>query len=194
MRPLLPLVVVVLVAACGGGTATTSPRPSASATLAAGSSQQPRPPGVEGKIPVRMVIPKIAVSAAVEVKGLDPDRKMQVPDDPHNVAWYYFTAVPGSAGNAVFAGHKDWYGIGPAVFYHLDQLQPGDEVQVETQNGSVVRYRVTSEKAYDANAAPMAEIIGRTEQPSITMYTCAGDFDSGRGEYTHRFVVRAQKA
>ena len=68
---------------------------------------------------IAVVIPWLGVQAPVEKKGIDSRNQMEAPDRPFDVAWYPFTARPGSGGNAVFAGHKDFAGIGPAVFWKL---------------------------------------------------------------------------
>jgi LPXTG-site transpeptidase (sortase) family protein len=43
------------------------------------------------------------------------------------------TAMPGQFGNAVIAGHRSTFG---APFSHLDLLEPGDEIQVDTGIGT----------------------------------------------------------
>jgi sortase A len=42
------------------------------------------------------------------------------------------TSWPGQAGNAAFAGHRTTYG---APFHRIDELEPGDEILVETPQG-----------------------------------------------------------
>jgi sortase (surface protein transpeptidase) len=153
-----------------------------------------RPPGPEGKVPTRLIIPRINVNAGIELKGLDPNLRMQAPEDPHKVAWYTFTAMPGTIGNAVFSGHLDYYNLGRAVFADLHNLRPGDLIEVDAQNGSVNRYRVARGQAYNAVTAPVDEIIGRTRNVSITLYTCAGNFNRAAGEYDERFVIRGERA
>lgn len=46
---------------------------------------------------------------------------------------YSETPLPGQAGNAAIAGHRTTYG---APFGNVDQLQPGDEIVVETVQGT----------------------------------------------------------
>lgn len=50
------------------------------------------------------------------------------------------TRYPGQAGNAALAGHRTTYG---APFHRIDELQPGDEIQVSTLQGEFT-YRVLS--------------------------------------------------
>ena len=49
-------------------------------------------------------------------------------------------ATPGQGNNTVLVGHRFTYS-GPSVFYHLDTLQPGDEI-VTVYNQKVYIYRV----------------------------------------------------
>ena len=45
------------------------------------------------------------------------------------------TALPGQPGNAVISGHRTTYG---RPFFDLDQLQPGDRIEIETAIGTHV--------------------------------------------------------
>jgi len=61
----------------------------------------------------RMVIEKIGVNAPVDVYGLDANNVPEVPlgsDAAEVIAWYNFSAKPGTGSNAVFAGHVTWNG------------------------------------------------------------------------------------
>lgn len=49
---------------------------------------------------------------------------------PGHMPW---TPLPGQPGNAVVSGHRTTYG---APFFDLDQLEPGDEILVETALGT----------------------------------------------------------
>lgn len=139
----------------------------------------------------RIAIPRIGVDAEIVTLNLTPDGAMDVPDDPEQVAWYDFTAKPGQPGNAVLSGHLDYYNYGPAVFWDLHTLQPGDQVAITLQDGSVVEYEVTGLQSYPVAEMPMSVILAPTETPSLTLITCAGFFDAAVGEYTERLVVRA---
>ena len=70
-----------------------------------------------------MFIERIGVAAPVAVYTLDENRIPIVPTGPYAggvVAWYDFSARPGTGGNAVYAGHVTWNGA--AVFYSLTAL------------------------------------------------------------------------
>jgi LPXTG-site transpeptidase (sortase) family protein len=85
---------------------------------------------------VRVRIPALSVDAPVQQMGLDTAGAMEVPYSPGAVAWYGFTALPGTPGNAVMSGHVDWLGA-RAVFYAIRTLQAGDTIEVTTSEGRV---------------------------------------------------------
>lgn len=141
----------------------------------------------------RILIPKIGVDAKIVVKGIGPDGVMEVPDNAYDVAWYDFTAHPGWGGNAVFSGHVDFRGVGPAVFWNLGKLEPEDIVEVQLEDGTTYRYRVTGKGAFDAEEAPVDRIIGQTSTDAVTLITCTGTFDVASRQYDKRLVVRAER-
>jgi sortase A len=143
--------------------------------------------------PSRVVIPEIGVDASLVVKGIDASGRMQVPDGPEDVAWYDFTARPGEGGNIVLSGHLDFRGYGPAVFARLRDLTLGDLVEVRLEDGSTYQYVVTQSVAYEAEGAPLQEIVGPTSRETVTLITCDGTFNGDSLTYSHRLVVRAER-
>ncbi len=141
----------------------------------------------------RMVIDSIGVDAGVFPYGLDENRVPQVPLNPWDVAWYDFSAQPGTGGNAVFAGHVTWNGR--AVFFDLGKLAPGDTVRLVAENGAELVYTVTSTYIVDPNDRDALAVMGPAEGDLITIVTCAGSFfRTGDpvfgGDYTNRLIVR----
>jgi sortase A len=98
---------------------------------------------------------------------------------------YPGTALPGEGGNMGIAGHRTTYG---APFFHLDQLQEGDEVHVTDRAGETHVYRF----AERAIVLPRdAWVIGpdplETEAPMLTLTTCHPRFSA-----RERMVVFAE--
>jgi sortase A len=141
----------------------------------------------------RLVIPKIGVDAPVVTLGVDAQGVMQSPKTAFEVGWYNFTAQPGTGGNAVFSGHVDFASVGPAVFWHLRDLGPGDLVQVRLADGTTYQYVVVSSTSYPGDDAPIADIVGPTGKDSVTIITCTGTFNRDVHQYSHRLVVRAER-
>lgn len=148
-------------------------------------------PFVAAGAPVRFVAPSIGVDALVEQVGLTSDRAMDVPQGWHNVGWYREGYRPGESGNAVIAGHLDTTSGGPAVFWALDQLLPGDEVQVHYENGDRYTFVVQDMAEYDWNAEGevIDRIFGPAAGPSLNLITCQGAWDYGQATYSKRLVV-----
>ena len=86
----------------------------------------PAPPPPEGDAVARIQIPKIGVDSIV-VNGVSRDDLRKGPGH------YPDTPMPGQFGNAAIAGHRTTYG---APFGDLDQLNPGDLIQVRTLQGN----------------------------------------------------------
>jgi LPXTG-site transpeptidase (sortase) family protein len=141
----------------------------------------------------KLQIPAIKVDAPISVKSVDANGVMQDPNSWNDVAWYNFTGRPGfgSGNNAVFAGHVDYIRHGPAVFWDLNKLKPGDAVNVTLQDGTQYSYRVTQMAVYGGDDAPVDAIVGQTPTESVTLITCNGVFSAGH--YNNRLVVRAER-
>src|SRR5438105_7503549 len=79
--------------------------------------------------PRRVVIPAIGVNSSLVPLGLNPDGTMEVPAVFNEAGWFTGGPKPGDPGPAVIAGHVSSR-AGPAVFYRLAGLRPGDVIQV----------------------------------------------------------------
>jgi hypothetical protein len=138
----------------------------------------------------RLLIDAIGVDARIEPVGVDPAGNMAAPSSPANVGWYRFGPRPGGPGDAVLDGHLDSTG-GPAVFWDLHRLAPGDEIVVAPIAGAPVRFRVTSLRTFSAATRPPAGLFALGGPPRLTLITCAGAWDVKRGTYSQRLVVDA---
>jgi LPXTG-site transpeptidase (sortase) family protein len=145
----------------------------------------------------RMVIEKIGVNAPVDVYGLDENAVPEVPlgsDAAEVVAWYNFSAKPGTGSNAVFAGHVTWYGR--AVFFDLQTLQPGDVIKLVGADATELTYVVSANFTVDPNDPDSLQVMQPTDADVITLITCGGTFFEtddpvAGGGYTLRVIVRA---
>lgn len=167
-------------------TSTAQPQPSPSQ----GWAWRPLPEASVPFVPARLVIDRLHVQAPVELKAVDRNNVMEAPDRPGDVAWYSFTGRPGSGSNAVFAGHRDFPRVGPAVFWKLDQLVQGDVIRVVSGGQTEIDYRVTTHRSYLVTAMPMQDILRQEPVEELTLITCSGSY-SRSGGYDQRLVVRA---
>lgn len=178
-------------------TPTPAPTPAPTATEAPTPTPAPAavvaPPPPLRDNPYNIVIEKIGVNAGVFTYGLDANNAPEVPYNGWDVAWYNFSAQPGTGSNAVFAGHVTWNG--PAVFYNIDALVAGDIVRLTGVDGTTLTYRVTDSFLVDPNDPASLEVMHGTDADVITLITCGGTpyYVGGVAgyDYTHRRVVRA---
>jgi sortase (surface protein transpeptidase) len=195
-RWLAPL--LLLLAACG---ATASPHPEAATPTPAPTAPTTTtdPPTSAAALahrsapPARIGIPAIGVSAAVVRLGLKPDGTLEVPSDFDDTGWYTGGPAPGETGPAVIAGHIDSQ-RGPAVFYRLRELRPGDEITVGRADGSSVRFTVDGIAQYPKRAFPTEAVFGPSPDPILRLITCGGSFDRSRRSYRDNVVVTARLA
>jgi hypothetical protein len=139
--------------------------------------------------PGRVRIPAIGVDAPLEELHLDATGALEVPKDSGSAGWYADGTRPGEQGPAVIGGHVDSR-TGPAVFFRLHELRPGDLVEV-ARGARWVRFRVVAVARYAKNHFPTVAVYGPTPTPELRLITCGGVFDRSRGSYVDNVVVSA---
>jgi Sortase domain len=142
-----------------------------------------------GAEPVRVVIDDIGISAAVAAVALEPDGTLPPPSDPSTVGWHTGSRIPGDRGPAVMVGHVD-SADGPAVFAGLDNLDVGDVIDIESGDGGIVSFEVSSVTRHPKHAFPTNAVYGPTPHPELHLITCGGSFDRETG-YADNIVVTA---
>lgn len=173
-------------------TATITPFPSATATL---EYSTPTLTAFQAAgVPVRMEIPAINVDTTVEKVGRDAVGRVDVPKISANVAWFTESALPGDTGKtSVISGHLD-DPYGPAVFYQLRELVPGDEIAITYSSGERHVFVVEDKERYAFDAAPAQKIFGATPQRMLNLITCDGAWNAGVANYNQRLVVYTRLA
>lgn len=137
-----------------------------------------------------MRIPAIGVRSSLERLGIGPKGELRPPHDPDRVGWFRDGPVPGDLGAAVLAGHVDSVD-GPAVFWRLAQLRPGDRVTVVRSDGSASTFAVTEVGRFAQKRFPTGAVYGPTPDRALRMITCGGPYDRARGHYRDNVVVFA---
>jgi hypothetical protein len=169
-----------------------APSPASSAAGTVGPAA-PREPSLRRSSPVSVAIPAIGVRSPLLRLGLNPDGTIQVPDlstSADEAAWYKYSVTPGQIGTAVIEGHVDSE-VGPAVFYRLGALHPGDHIDVTLADGMTAVFRVTGVREYAKADFPTEMIYGRTNYAALRLVTCGGTFDYATGHYLSSVVVFA---
>ena len=139
--------------------------------------------------PVAIQIPAIGVDANVENVPIT-DGVMETPQDVWSVGWYYDLPAPGQFTNVVMAGHKDWWGVGPVVFWSLGDLVSGDMIYLWDANGVGATYQIDDVESVDADINPN-DVIKDRDADTLTLITCGGDFDGQH--YLSRVIVVATR-
>jgi sortase (surface protein transpeptidase) len=142
--------------------------------------------------PVRLRIPAIDVNTGLESLGLEADRSIEVPSGRDVAGWWEGGPRPGQVGPAVIMGHVTL--TGPAVFYELKLLQPGNDVFVERADGTTAQFVVTRQGKYRKVAFPSDLVYYPTFEPELRLVTCGGLFDGATRSYSENLVVFAAQA
>ncbi len=141
--------------------------------------------------PLAVRIPSIGVVATLVPLGTDADGTLEVPGY-EDAGWYTGGSRPGNPGPAVIAAHVDSRS-GPAVFYRLKELKPGDVVHVDYSAGTV-SFAVRESQSFAKSRFPTAQVYGPTDAPELRLVTCDGSFDRTARSYTSNLVVWANAA
>ncbi|WP_285794487.1 class F sortase [Micromonospora sp. NBRC 107095] len=154
------------------------------------------PAGLARSAPTSIEIPRIGVDATIMSLGTNPDGTVQVPplDQADQAGWYEPGASPGETGNAVIVGHVDSAVLGPAVFFDLGALTPGDTITVRRADGVPATFTVDSVTSYPKTAFPTELVYGPSDRPGLRVVTCGGQFDQAAKSYPDNIVVFATLA
>jgi sortase A len=118
----------------------------------------------DGEATAQIRIPRIGVDKTV-VEGVSLANLKQGPGR------YPETAMPGQEGNAAIAGHRTTYG---APFNRIDELEPGDEILVETVQGQF-RYEVSEQLIVSPSQVEVLEDKGDNR---LTLTACHPKFSA----------------
>ncbi|MBQ1011369.1 class F sortase [Micromonospora sp. M51] len=148
------------------------------------------PAGLARSAPTSIEIPRIGVDATIMSLGTNPDGTVQVPplDKADQAGWYEPGASPGETGNAVIVGHVDSAVLGPAVFFDLGALTPGDTITVRRADGVPASFTVDSVTSYPKTAFPTELVYGPSDRPGLRV------FDQAAKSYPDNIVVFATLA
>jgi sortase (surface protein transpeptidase) len=138
--------------------------------------------------PVHLSIPAIGLSDNVSELGLNANGSVQVPTSWNVPGWYKLGPVPGEIGSAVILGHVDSV-YGPAAFFRLSSLRPGEQVTVKLSNGTTVRFKVIGLRMYLKSKFPDQLVYGPRSYSALQLVTCGGAFDSTTHHYLSNLVV-----
>ncbi len=145
-------------------------------------------------VPISLDIPAIGVHTSLMKLGLNKDGTIAVP--PLGAAvpagWYRYLSSPGERGPAVILGHVDSRREGPAVFYRLGDLKPGDRFTIKRSDGWTTTFTVWRIGVYAKTEFPSEAVYGPVPGPEVRLVTCGGPFDRSVHHYRDNIVVFAR--
>jgi hypothetical protein len=170
------------------GLSVAQPAPAVEPTTPA----TPAGPAMDRSEPTQLSIPYIGVTAPFTKLTIGSDGRLQAPpEDNSNLAgWYADGPTPGERGSAIVAGHVDTK-TGPAVFFLLTLLKPGQAVDITRADGSVAHFTIDSVEVFAKNDFPDQRVYGETPDAQLRIITCGGTFDHAKQDYKDNVVVFA---
>lgn len=156
--------------------------------------RQPRDPVMPRSIPASIEIPSIGVQSQLLQLGLNDDGTVEVPPlnaQPSQAGWYQYSPTPGEIGPSVILGHVDSAASGPAVFFRLGALKPGDRILIHRADGTTAVFRVDRDVRYPKAHFPTTKVYGDIDHAGLRLITCGGSFDFSTRHYQDNIVVYA---
>ena len=121
------------------------------------------------------------------------DKSIALPTRPERAGWFKGGPRPGQPGPAVIIGHVDW-DHGPAVFFRLREMKPGEAVYVDRADGSTQEFTVTAVRQVAKSDFPTDDVYAPDLQSSLRLITCGGQFDYRAHNYLDNVIVFASPA
>jgi hypothetical protein len=168
-----------------------APQPSRTAAGTIGSLGLDR--SLPRSVPEQVDIPAIGVHSKLLHLGVNADGTIQVPSletEAGLAAWYKYSATPGQIGTSIIEGHVDNL-QGPAVFFRLGALHPGDAIDVRLADGITAVFRVTGVREFLKSGFPSDTVYGPARYAALRLITCGGAFDYSTGHYLSSTVIFA---
>jgi LPXTG-site transpeptidase (sortase) family protein len=186
---------IALIKNGSGEFSTTPPQPTSAVAPDAHRDFAAHPVGVQPlpySMADRITIPDIRVDAPVIPVGLDADGWVGAPppENPNLAGWYTGAVSPGENGTAVIDGHVDNQ-QGPAVFYGLGSLKPGDTIEVQRRDHRTAVFEIYGIQVFAKDDFPGDKVYNSTGRPELRVITCGGGFSRQHG-YDGNVVVFAR--
>jgi LPXTG-site transpeptidase (sortase) family protein len=144
---------------------------------------------------VRLTIPTLGIDAGFQFNGLKADGTMEIPSNITDVGWYTLGPRPGEVGNAIITGHvaqiRHSVVTKQGVFFNLNQLRPGDKLQVQNDKGETITFVVRESRLYDATADATDVFVSKDTRAHLVLITCEGTWNPAQQSYSQRLVVFA---
>lgn len=173
----------------------TAASPSAAASSAPAPSSTEQADAVrvmEASLPVSFAIPALERTGDIIETGLRKDNTLEVPPDHEGApaSWYTGSPTPGEVGASVLLGHVNSTEDESGVFYNLEALKNGDQIEVARKDGSTAVFEVYKSELYPKDDFPTKAVYFPVDDAELRLITCDG-FTESTGEFVDNLVVYA---
>ena len=160
------------------------------------AAPEPAEPEVESveapSAPRRISVKRLKIETPLINLGLLQNGELEVPQAFDIAGWHSNGTAPGDIGPAVIVGHVD-SNEGPAIFYRVRELVPGDKIVVDRVNGSQVVFEVYGKETVAKDKFPTEKVYGDTGSPELRLLTCGGRYNKKTKSYTDNVLVFARQ-
>jgi len=142
-------------------------------------------------VALHLDIPRLDIKTEVTEGGIITNKQgeLEWQTVPFIAVQYRETSLVGARGNAVISGHVVTINEGN-VFRDLYKIEFGDEVKVETTEGTFT-YVVEDIKLVPPTSV---EVMEPSNSPLLTLITCGGEFDPKSRTFSDRLIVTGRLA
>ncbi len=140
--------------------------------------------------PKRLIIPALNVDSYIQKVGVDQNTQIAVPNNIHIAGWFVDSVLPGADGLSIIDGHVNGRNSDEGVFKRLKDLKPGDEVIIESGDGTRTTFTV-----YSGESLPTDSVAEKlfsqvpTIRRQLNLITCTGTYDSVSRTYSDRWLT-----
>lgn len=136
-------------------------------------------------------IAKLDINARVETIGVTSSGAMGVPTDMWNAGWYIGSAKPGQGGAVFMDGHST--ANRGALFGNLDTLVAGDMLEIQRNDGAVIKYQVAKVSVVNRNDVDMAAMMLPYDlsKNGLNILSCTGQWIESEQTLENRVMVYA---
>ena len=165
--------------------------PSIQSRVAGVSAETPKDsPALNRSLPISLSIPDIGLRADIVSVRTTAEGELVAPDDDTKAGWYVGSPTPGELGPAIITGHVDNY-LGPAVFFNLRDMEPGQVIEVERADGTTATFEVNTIQEFTQNNFPTDQVYGNIDHAGLRLITCSGTYSPLTTHYSHNIVIFA---
>lgn len=166
---------------------------SPSPPLSSAEQADQTPPAMEASRPASFAIPALERTGEIIETGLREDKTLEVPPDNEGApaSWYTGSPTPGQVGPSVLLGHVNSTEDESGVFYNLEALKSGDQIEVTREDGSTAVFEVYKSELYPKNDFPTKAVYFPVESAELRLITCDG-FTESTGEFADNLVIYAK--